>query len=102
MKKLWNFINTYVLGMFGKSAINEGGDFIEKSLEKFHVTHPKTAEAMVASMYVWIDTVVEDLAAKTKTPYDDLGVDEAKQELEEFASRHGFELSNLDKGSEND
>ena len=102
MQKIWEFIKGWFVTIGADSAIEKGGDLIEEALEKFYITHPQTCVAMVSSLYTWIDTAVEDLAAKSKTPLDDDAVDEAKEELEEFASRHGFNLVNLDEGTAND
>lgn len=96
MNKIWDFIKNWFVSFGADSAIEKGGDLIEQSLEKFYASHPQTCIAMVSSLYIWIDTVVEDLAAKSKTPLDDDAIDEAKEELEEFANRHQFVLSNLD------
>lgn len=96
MKKVWTFLQTYVLGFVAGPVIDKGGDFLEKTLEDYYAKHPKACASLVAGLYPFIDTAVEDLATKTDTPYDDTAVDEAKIELEEFATRHGFVLTNLD------
>jgi hypothetical protein len=102
MKKVWTFLQTYVLGFVAKPLIDTGGDFLEKTLEDYYVKHPVACASLVAGLYPFIDSAVEDLAAKTKTPYDDSAVDAAKLELEEFAARHGFTLPNIDAGTAND
>lgn len=97
MKKIWDFIKVW-FGSFGADMLTtQGGELLKDSLEKFYEKHPKTCAAMVASMYVWIDTAMEDLAAKSKTDIDDKAVDEAKEELEAFAAAKGFTITNLDE-----
>jgi len=102
MQKIWEFIKSWFINIGADSAIESGGDLIEEALEKFYITHPQTCISMVSSLYIWVDTAVEDLAAKSNTKIDDNAVDEAKEELEEFANRHGFQLTNLDAGTTND
>lgn len=75
---------------------------MEEALESYAVKNPAAASALVTSLYAWVDTELEELAAKSKTDVDDLSVDEVKAELEEFAARHGLTLQNLDAGAPND
>lgn len=92
MKKLLNFF----LGFVANPAIEELGAFGQKALENYYAKNPKACAAMVAGLYPFVDTIVEDLTKKTDTPYDDKVVAEIKQELEEFAALKGFTLTNLD------
>lgn len=104
MKKVFAFFHQFfsggtgqiVLDVAANTAISQGGNLLEQALEDFYAKKPKECAAMVASMYVWIDTSLEDLAAKSNTIYDDKAVDEIKADFEAFAKRHGFVLSNLD------
>lgn len=100
MKKVWEYIKSIFVkaseGIAADIAIDQAGNLMEESLNKFYEKHPKTCAALVASMYVWIDTSVEELADKSKTTIDDKAVDEAKKELEAFALAKGFTLTNLD------
>ena len=96
MKKVWEFLKNYGLGIVASPLIDKGGDFLEKTLETYYAKNPKACASLVAGLYPFIDTVVEDAAEKTDTPHDDKAVDGAKKELEEFASRHNFVLTNLD------
>lgn len=48
------------------------------------------------SLYPVVDTILENWAAKTKTPLDDKTVDELKELQEELAAEGGYELPNLD------
>lgn len=106
MKKIFEFIKKIFSGAVGQVAggiaIEQLGQVGEEALEKFYVTNPKACAAMVSSMYVWIDTIVEDITTKSKGNIDDKAVNEAKEELEEFATRHSFELTNLDAGTADD
>lgn len=85
-----------VLDVAANTTISKGGELLEQSLIKFNQTHPVMCKQLVASLYIFVDTSLEDLADKTDTKYDDNGVDEVKKELEEFAAANGFELTNLD------
>jgi hypothetical protein len=96
MKKVWEIIKTWFVEFGADVAIDKGGDFLEEALNKFYVKSPKMCAAMVSSMYVWVDTIVEDLAATTNTEIDDDGVDEVKEQFEKFAFAKGFTLTNLD------
>ena len=101
MKKLLKFLGR-LFGAVKGPAIEKGGDFMEEALENYAVKNPIAASALVSSLYLWVDTELEDLALKSKTDMDDLSVDEVKGELEEFAARHGLTLQNLDAGTPND
>lgn len=100
MKKFIAFIKRVFSGPVAEIGIGIGidqlGDLGLEALEKFHEKHPVACKAMVSSMYVWIDTIVEDMADKSPGKLDDKAVDEAKKELEAFATKYGFELTNLD------
>lgn len=92
MKKIWQFI----IGLAAKPVLNEAGDFLHKALENYYAKNPKACAAMVAGLYPFIDTVVEDYAKSTSNEYDDMAVAEIKKDLEAFAAEKGFSLTNLD------
>lgn len=96
LKKFWTFLKTFGFGIVEKEVLDKGSDFLHKTLEDYYAKKPKACAALVSSAYVWVDTVVEDLAQKTETKYDDDAVAEVKKELEAFAADKGFELTNLD------
>jgi hypothetical protein len=101
MKKFFQFIGKLLgvaKGPVIEKIIDNGGEL----LDKFALKDPTTAAALVSSLYVFIDTVAEDAALKSKTDVDDVAIDEAKEELELFAARHGLTLQNLDAGTPND
>jgi CRISPR/Cas system-associated protein Csm6 len=95
MKKVFEFLGK-LLGVAKGPIIERTIDSLGESLESFAAKKPEAAAALVSSLYVWIDTEVENLAAKSKTDWDDKAVDEAKAELEAFAVRHNLTLTNLD------
>lgn len=95
MKKVFEFFGK-ILG-FSKeaviqTAIEKGGEWVES----FYSRDPENAKRLVIGLYGLIDTVGEDAAARSKKDWDDKAVDEAKEELEQFAASKGFELLNLD------
>lgn len=95
MKKVFKFIGK-ILG-FSKEAVIEraidrGGEWVES----FYARDPENAKRLVIGLYGLIDTVGEDAAERSKADWDDKAVDEAKEELEQFASSKGFTLLNLD------
>lgn len=104
MKKIFAFFHQLinstggqiVLSAGASVAINQGGQLLHDALEDFYAKKPKEASALVASLYVWADTSLEDLVKKSKTTVDDQAVLAVKKELEEFAAAHGFTLSNVD------
>jgi hypothetical protein len=96
MKKLWEAIKGIFGGIGADLLIDKGGDIVQEGLNDFYGKNPKACSAMVSSMHVWLDTSIEDLAAKSKTKLDDKAVKEAKTELEAFAAAKGFTLTNLD------
>lgn len=110
MKKLFAFLHglfssgtgKIIIDVAANTAISKGGDLLEEGLNDFYAKSPQSCSAMVASLYVWVDTSLEDLAAKSGTDYDDKAVDAVKAELEKFAAAKGFALTNLDAGTPND
>jgi hypothetical protein len=96
MKKVFQFIGK-LLGVAKGPMIEKTIDSLGDSLESFASKKPEAAAALASSLYVWIDTEVENAADKSKNDWDDKAVDEAKAELEAFATRHGLTLQNLDQ-----
>lgn len=96
MNKILQFLATWILPVAERPVLNAlaGGlsDFLDKAYEK----HPKAVKQMVSALYSFIDVVAEDVILDTTNEYDDRAVAELKKELEEFAARKEFELSNLD------
>lgn len=92
MKKIWSFI----VSIAANPVISEAGHFLDTTLEKYYENNPKAAAALVAGLYPFIDTIVEDYAAQTSNTLDDKLVAEIKRELQEFAAKHEIELSNVD------
>ncbi len=92
MKKIWSFI----VSIAANPAISEAGHFLDSTLEKYYENNPKACAALVAGLYPFIDTIVEDHAAQTKNTIDDRLVAEIKKELEAFAAKHEFSLTNVD------
>lgn len=101
MKKVLQFLGK-LFGVAKGPLIEKTIDSLGESLESFAAKKPAAAAALVSSLYVWIDTEVEDAASRSKVDYDDIAVDEAKDELEQFALRHNLTLQNLDAGTTND
>jgi hypothetical protein len=77
-------------------ALHKLDDILDQSLEHFYEKNPKACALLVTSFYPFVDTVVEDLAAKTNTKYDDDAVATIKKEIEDFAASKNIALSNLD------
>lgn len=96
MQKVWAFIQKWILGAVEGPVLNAEQKFLDEALEKFAASNPSACNALVAGLYPFIDTVVENMAKQTATTYDDDEVALVKKELEDFATRHGFTLSNLD------
>lgn len=102
MNKVWSFLQKWVLGFVEKPVLQEEGIFLEEALTKFYDKSPAGCKAMVNGLYGFVDTVVEDMAIKTETKYDDDEVAEVKKDLEFFAKEKGFAIANLDAGTVND
>lgn len=101
MKKVFQFFGK-LFGVAKGPIIERTIDSLGESLESFAAKKPEAAAALVSSLYVWLDTEVEEAAIRSKTDLDNIAVKEAKDELEQFAARHGLVLQNLDAGSPND
>jgi hypothetical protein len=63
---------------------------------------PETHKLLLVSGYPVVDTKIENLAMRTKTELDDLGVEMVKESLEVSAANAGIELPNLDAGQPGD
>lgn len=104
MKKIFAFFKQLfgsgtgkiIIDVAASTATTKGGELLEQGLNDFFLKHPTACKQLVASLYIFIDTSVEDLAKKSQNTYDDNAVDMLKKELQEFAAAHQFELSNLD------
>lgn len=96
MKKVIQFLGK-LFGVAKGPLIEQTIDTLGEKLEEFAAKQPKAAEALASSLYVWLDTTLEDAALRSKTDLDDTAVDEAKEEIEQFAARHGLTLQNLDE-----
>lgn len=96
MKKIWDFIKTWVIGAAEQPVLNQEEKFIEEFLEKSHAKNPKATTMVVSGLYMLVDTVGEDLVARTDNKYDDNQVALIKKELEEFAALKGIQLTNAD------
>lgn len=97
LKKLGLFLGEIVLPLFleygkegAKTAITKA---IAEDEDDSTATMVKTANI---SLYPVMDTVIENYAAKTKTPLDDKAVKEIKELQEELAIEGGYELPNID------
>lgn len=97
MKNLLNFLKTYVLVFIEKPVIEQEKVFIHDLLEKFYEKSPKACVATVSGLYLALDSVAEEIVAKTETKLDDNQVAMAKEELEAFAAEKGFILTNIDQ-----
>lgn len=95
-------LKTWLLGLVANHGIDLVSDNVELLLEKFYQKKPLQAAALASSLYIWIDTVVEDYAETTNTEIDDKAVDEFKEDIEKFAALHNITLTNLDTGTVND
>lgn len=96
MKKVFQFLGK-VLGVAKGPIVEQFAQTMEESLETFAAKKPQAAAALVSSMYVWVDTELEGLVAKTKNDWDDEGVKDMKAHLESFAAKHNLTLQNLDE-----
>lgn len=96
MKKVFEFLGK-LFGVAKRPVVERTIDSLGESLESFAQKKPQAAAALASSLYVWLDTEVEDVAKKSKTDIDDIAVEQAKKEIEEFAERHGLTLQNLDQ-----
>ena len=85
-----------ILDVAASTATAKGGELLEQGLNDFYIKHPVACKQLVASLYIFVDTSLEDLALKSGNTYDDTAVDTIKGELEQFAAAKGFDLSNLD------
>ena len=56
-KKVWDFIKTYALTFAEAPLLNEGGQALEKMLEKFREKQPEAADGLVISLYMLVTTV---------------------------------------------
>jgi len=97
MKKIWDFLTTYVLGFVEGPLLNEGGQAIEKMLEDFRAKNQEAADGLVVGLYMLITTVGKDVVAKTTNTYDDHAVDEVLSEVKEYAARHSITLPEINK-----
>src|SRR5574339_994921 len=97
MKKIWDFMKTYILGFAEDKLLDEGGQALEKALEAFREKKPEIADALVVNLYMLITTVGKDVVVKTENPYDDHAVAEVLAEVKEYAERHGITLPEIDK-----
>lgn len=89
-------IKNFFVNLVSGPVINEASEQFETILEKFWEKKPQTAAALANSLYVWIDTFVEDYAGTTENKIDDKAVDEFKEAIENFCTKHQIPLSNLD------
>lgn len=77
-----------------KLAVKQG---VGIALVKFKEKSEEAAKLAVVELYPLVDTLLEDLVAKTETKVDDATVDGIMEALEEYAALNGFELQNLDE-----
>lgn len=85
-----------ILDVAASTATTKGGELLEQGLNDFFIKHPLACKQLVSSLYIFVDTSLEDLAVRSGNTYDDTAVDRIKQELEQFAAAKQFELSNID------
>ena len=97
LKKFWGFVQNYVLVLFEKPLLDEGGQALEKMLEKFREKNQEASDALVVSLYMLVTTVGVDVVASTATPYDDKALAETKAELIEYAEKHNITLPEINK-----
>jgi len=71
-------IRTYVFGVLRKKGKDE------------------LANVLAVELYVPFDTLLEEAAEKTDTPYDDFGVECVMDACENEATEFAFDLPNLD------
>lgn len=90
MKKLFALLKR-IFGAVQGPVIEQGGDFLEEALESYAAKNPEQAAALVSSLHSWAPEL-KDLAAKSKTDWDDKAVAEIQEELLEFAVRHNLQL----------
>lgn len=95
-------IKNFFINLVSGPVLNEASEQFETILDKFYEKKPATAAALANSLYVWIDTFVEDYAETTGNTVDDKAVDEFKEAIENFCEKHSIPLSNLDAGTPND
>jgi hypothetical protein len=94
MKKVFQFLGQ-LFGVAKGPLVVKVIDSLGEKLEEFAVKQPQAAENLASSLYVWLKTTLADAAAKTKTDIDDIAVEEALSEIEEFAAKHGLSLPTL-------
>ena len=97
MKKIWDFVKTYLLTFAEGPILNEGGQAFEKMLESFGLKQQEAADALVVSLYMLVTTVGEDVVKDTANEYDDHAIAEVKAELVEYATRHNITLPEINK-----
>jgi len=71
-------------------------------LDVLKETDEETHKLVLMSGYPVIDTKLENLAMKTKTEFDDFGVEVIKESMEVSAANSGITLPNLDEGQPDD
>ena len=94
MKKVFQFLGK-LFGVAKGPLVTQVIDSLGEKLEEFALKQPQAAENLASSLYVWLKTTLADAAAKTKTDIDDVAVEEALSEIEDFAARHGLSLPQL-------
>lgn len=97
LKKFWDFIKTYAISFAEKPLLDEGGQALEKMLEKFREKNQEAADGLVVSLYMLATTVGEDVVADTENVYDDHALEEVISELKEYAEKHGITLPEINK-----
>lgn len=97
MKKIWEFVKTYLLTFAEGPILNEGGQALEKMLEQFRLKHQEAADGLVISLYMLVTTVGEDVVKNTTNEYDDHALAEVKAELVEYAAKHSITLPEINK-----
>lgn len=91
MKKIWDLIKNFFTGTGENAVVAESGDLMDAGLESLYATKPKTCIALVSTLHAWTPILAE-LAAKTKTDFDDKEVGEIQKEIEAFATAKGFSI----------
>lgn len=97
MKKVFDFLKTYLLAFAEKPLLEEGGAAIEKMLENFRLKHQEAADGLVVGLYMLVTTVGADVVADTTNEYDDHALEAVKKELQEYAERHNISLPEINK-----
>jgi len=91
MKKVFQFIGK-LFGVAKGPLVENVIDQLGEKLEEFFINHPEEATNLAIGLYAWTNTTLRKAAAKSKTDIDDIAVNEALDEIRDFASKHGISL----------